>query len=161
MHVPKFAYRYARFACRRTRGEMIVDNGSRFLKTQKLALPRDKKRRRNRVVKEKKKQTGSMRLDAFTTMIIASCSFHGTAHDHPKISICNGISFFRAETPLLFGEPFFDAVSLFRLSSFGHWLSVDDRARVAAYFDIARSKNHIYLIVVTKTAGGSLTFFTG
>lgn len=43
---------------------------------------------------------------ASATMIIASCSFHGTAHDHPKISVCNGISSSFAPVAI---RPFFTA----------------------------------------------------
>lgn len=95
MHVPKFAYRYAWFACRRTRGEVIVDNGPHFLKMQKLALPLGIKEG-GIAVKEKKGEIPPDTADASTTMIIASYSFHGTAHDHPKISVCNSVSSFLA-----------------------------------------------------------------
>jgi len=113
MHVPKFTYRYARFACRRTRGKVIVDNGSCFLKTQKLALPLGREEGNKR---KKKKEIPS---DASTTMIITSCSFHGTAHDYPKISVCNGISssLFSVAIP---SANLSSALLLFRLSSFGH-----------------------------------------
>lgn len=148
MHVSKFTYR---FAWRRTRGEVIVDNGPRFLKTQKLALPPGSEGRIE--VKENKRDAARCGPMHPATMIIASCSFHGTAHDHPKISVCNGISSFLS--PVATRQAFLRRCfsSAFRPSGTGtrnHWLSLDDRARVAAYLDIARSKNYIYLIVTTE-----------
>jgi len=75
------------------------------------------------------------------------------------------MAYLPSSPPLLFGEPFFQRCfsSAFRPSGTGtrsHWLSLDDRARVA-YFDIARSKNYIYLIVDIAMTGNLLTFFTG
>jgi len=104
-------------------------------------------------------------VDASITMIITSCFFHGTAHDHPKISVRNGISSFLSSMAIrrAFLQRCFS--SAFRPSGTGtksHWLSLDDRARVVVYFDIARSKNYIYLIVdIVDMTGDLLTFFTG
>lgn len=137
-----------------------MDNGSRFLKTQKLALPPGRAggiEVKERKKKKKKLKYRPMRPMHPTTMIITSCSFHGIAHDHPKISVCNGISSFLS--PVAIRRTFLRCFSsAFRPSGIGtrsHWLSLDDRARVVAYFDIARSKNHLF---DRCNENGSLTF---
>lgn len=150
----KFAHRRIRMACR-TRGKLITDNRPGFFKTQKLTLPLGRERRNKR---------GDMPLgatNASTTMIIASCSFHSTAHDYPKIIVCNDISSFLV--PVAIRRAFLFTASLppLVLRALGREATIS-RARVAAYFDIALSKVvHIYLIVVMETVGGSLTFFNG
>lgn len=136
-----------------TRGEAIVDNGPCFLKTQKLALPVGRERRRKEgreeeretELKKKKKKENTVRRGRciHITMIITSCSFRGTAERSPeKISVCNGTSSFLS-TPVVspFGKSSLpSALLFFRLSSFGH------RARDRGYLDDrARESPHILI----------------
>lgn len=146
----------------------MTENARRGDRGQRVSFPQNAKisvasgqSRRNRGKRKRKKKKKlkyrPMRPMHPTTMIITSCSFHGIAHDHPKISVCNGISSFLS--PVAIRRTFLRCFSsAFRPSGIGtgsHWLSLDDRARVVAYFDIARSKNHLF---DRRNENGPLTF---